>query len=63
MAIFAYCFVAALVGLIVGAKSEARRWREKGLRGYPRMHSAGRLYWVNRDDLPCERCAQSKGGA
>lgn len=62
MTLLALTGVASLVvGVAAGAWLEARKWREKGLRGYPRKESGGSLYWVNRDDMPCERCAMDRG--
>ena len=48
--------IGMLLGVAWGQASEARKWRERGDRGYPRMHSQGRLYWVSRSDRPCWRC-------
>lgn len=52
-----FCFAIGILGVLVGRWAEARRWREKGEKGFPRMLSGKHFYWVNRGDIPCVRCA------
>jgi len=50
-------FWACVAGMQLGAMLEARKWRQKGDRGYPQMLSAGKFYWVCRADVECMKCA------
>lgn len=52
-----FIMLALTVGMLAGGILRSRQWREKGDKGFPRMLSAGKLYWVNRDDKPCWRCS------
>ena len=49
------------IGVWLGKWSADHEWRSKGAQGFPRVHRAGRLYWVNADDVPCFRCMPQTG--
>jgi hypothetical protein len=54
--IYQLATITFVAGIWIGRWTQAHRWRLHGADGYPRLESAGRLYWVNRDDRPCYRC-------